>query len=211
MDSSNCGFFSAGRLAVVVLAACLGSTAAQALTPAAKAKPMLVDDFQGVDGLSRLGERWAEYSDSYTGGASKIKPTVVTTGKDANKAMRLNVTFGRGFAYPFGGVQTFLQKGGVPKDLRGYTGIKLRTRGEYVYTVRLLQAQVTDYNEFAAEVESKAEWTEVRIPFTQFAQSPFWGKQLQFDASGIRGVGIQVPGIPGSPPVELLIDDISFY
>lgn len=211
MDPKNSGFLSAGRFSVVLLVACLSTTAAHAVTPAVPARALLVDNFEGGDGLSRLGEKWAKYSDAYMGGSSDIEPVVITSGERSNKAMRLKVSFGRGFAYPFAGVQTFMQKGGVPKDLSGYTGVKLRTKGEYVYSIRLLTAKVTDYNEFAAEVESKRDWTEVMIPFTQFAQSPFWGKQVEFDASGIRGIGIQVPGIPGAPPIELLVDDVSFY
>lgn len=211
MKAFNKGWSSVGCLAVAVLAVGVGVSSAHAGKPAARAQALLVDDFQGPEGLSRRGEKWAPYSDSYMGGASKIDSSVATAGAAGNKALQLKVSFGKGFAYPFGGVQTFLQKGGVPKDMRGYTGIKLRAKGEYVYSVRLLTAQVTDYNEFAADVESKADWTEVRIPFIQFAQSPFWGKQIKFDAAGVRGIGIQVPGMPSAPPVQLLVDDISFY
>lgn len=172
--------------------------------------PLPVDNFEDPKGLSQQGQEWASYEDSHSGGQSTIAITRVPDA-DAGKAMQLSVKFGRGFAYPFGGAQTFLQKGGVPRDMHGYTGIKLRTKGEYVYNVRILLANVTDYNEFSAEVDSKKEWSEVKIPFTAFAQSPFWGKQVTFDASGVRAIGFHIAGIPGAPPVEIVVDDIAFY
>ena len=169
-----------------------------------------VDNFEDAKGLSQQGQEWASYDDSHSGGQSTIAIARVPNA-EAGKALQLTVKFGRGFAYPFGGAQTFLQKGGVPRDMRGYTGIKLRTKGEYVYNVRVLLANVTDYNEFSAEVDSKKEWSEVKIPFTAFAQSPFWGKQVTFDASGVRAFGFHIAGIPGAPPVEIVVDDIAFY
>lgn len=197
-----------GRLAAITLAACVLLVVAVPVLAANNA-PLIVDNFGHVDMVSNLGQKWDTYTDGFMGGTSKIDAKVVQDG--TNKVMRLAVKFGPGYPYPFAGIQTFLDKGGQPRDLSSYSGVEFRVKGDHPVTIQLLTAAVTDYNEFSAEADSTAEWSTVRIPFERFAQSPFWGKHVKFDAGGIRGIRVQALGIPGSPPAVIEIDDIRFY
>lgn len=197
-----------GRLAASALVMCVLSVAAAAAQGAGN-KPLVVDGFDQAGMVSALGQKWETYTDGFMGGKSEVDASVVQDG--ANKVLRLAVTFGPGYAFPFAGIQTFLDKGGQPRNLEGYSGVEFRVKGNHPVTIQLLTAVVTDYNEFSAEAKSTAEWSTVKLPFTRFAQSPFWGKQVKFDAKGIRGIRVQVQGIPAAPPAEIEIDDIRFY
>ena len=168
-------------------------------------KYMVMDDFNKST-TQKFAARWHIYTDSGASGDSEATFEVL-----AEHQLKLKGKFGKQFAYPFFGLRSFFNAGGTPVDLSAYKGIRLKTKGDYSFTVQVLTSTVTDGNEFSIDINASEKWHIVDIPFERATQSPYFGKQVSFSASKIRGLGIHVKGFPGAKSSAILIDEIGFY
>ena len=179
---------------------------------------LIIDNFEGAQSKSQLMIEWEKYTDSHAGGDSKIefainKVPADSTGEDQPEGhvASLHGHFGDGFSYPFFGMRTFFKKGGTPVDLSSYKGVWIRLKNENDFALQLLTANVTDYNEFSFTVSSSDEWKTLKIPFSVFEQSAFFGKKVGFSVEKIRGIVVHVTGAPETESEQIEIDQIAFY
>ena len=101
-----------------------------------------------------------------------------------------------------------LDAGGKPVDLSAYKAIRFYTKGDgKSHSVALNKASVTDYCDYSASFVSPADWTQVTIPFANFAQ-PNWGKQVEKKFNDVVKLSF-APGTPDSD-FDFKIDDVEF-
>lgn len=166
----------------------------------------VVDDFN--KGSSKnFSTRWQVYNDAGAGGDSKVVIDI----SEEKKQLKITGEFGKKFNYPFFGVRTFLNKGGTPVSFKDHKGIRIKFSSGFNFTLQVLTASVTDYNEFSYALNGTGEETALDIPFESFAQNPYFGQMVAFDASKIRGFGIQVNGFPGAAAQPIYIHEVGFY
>ncbi|MEM9555455.1 MAG: CIA30 family protein [Acidobacteriota bacterium] len=171
-----------------------------------------LDDFEDGDTEGLNGTPWNAHDDTYLdGGASTSAVSVVERGtEESSKALRIEGEVNDGFSAPFAGANLLLDAEGTGHDLSAYESLRFMVRGDGgTYLAQILIVQVQDFNEFSTSFRAPAEWTRVEIPFTQLKQSPYWGRQVEWSAEGIRGFAVQTASdTRGSFHLE--IDDIEF-
>ncbi|MFN3711238.1 MAG: CIA30 family protein [Alishewanella aestuarii] len=170
---------------------------------ASSADVVLIDRFDQEP--SAFHTRWQLYNDAGAGGDSRCQQQ-----STSSHVLEISGHFGQKFGYPFCGLRTFLNNSGTPIDASAYKGIQIRYKAQYNFTLQVLTAPVTDYNEFSAELPASQDWVTKDVLFSQFAQSPYFGKQVDFAASKVRGLGVHITGLPGQKFPPVYIDSISF-
>ncbi|WP_426196690.1 CIA30 family protein [Massilia sp. DWR3-1-1] len=188
-------------VATILLCVALTLSLAQAQAQDGGAPAYRLYRFAAADiaALQTYDDRWAKGDSS------------ITLAPAGGGVMQISARLGKRFAYPFAGVSMPFQAGGTPVDMRQYKGVRLQVRGEAVFKVQLLSANVTDNNEFASEVVSEKEWKTISLPFPSFAQSPYWGRAVAWDASALRGVNLHFDGMPGAPALQIEMRELSMY
>ena len=130
---------------------------------------MLLDDFSRDDQRSALGTRWSAMSDRVMGGVSDVRATRVPSAEGDRAHLHLagEVREVPGYGSP-GFVQLGLDLNGL--DATDYTGLRLVVRGDGQRYGAHLRTPDTrrPWQSWRGQFEASAEWTEVRLPFTDF-------------------------------------------
>lgn len=175
--------------------------------------PVLVDNFEDGNMSSALGSHWTIFNDNHMGGKSVISASVVNGGaKGSKKSLKLTGKVTTDFQYGgFAGIRAMFDEGGTPRDMTSYTGIQFYARGDgRKYRVEVMTAAVKDFNEYGKEFESTAAWKLYQFPFSQLAQSPYFGRKVKWTGTDVRGVVFITSGFP-IESYTLQVDDVTFY
>ncbi|TVQ94566.1 MAG: NADH:ubiquinone oxidoreductase [Deltaproteobacteria bacterium] len=128
---------------------------------------MLLDDFSRADERSALGTRWSAMSDRVMGGVSDVRAARVRSPHGDHLHLAGEVRDVPGYGSP-GFVQVGLELGGL--DASDYTGLRLVVRGDGQRYGAHLRTPDTrrPWQSWRGSFTASTEWTEVRIPFTDF-------------------------------------------
>jgi hypothetical protein len=179
--------------------------------PAAATPPSIrIDDFEDLDLEAAPGLSWTTIGDWLIGGTSTAAIAAVrpSPGNRSRGALRLDGHLRDGTKHPFAGVWTALRGDGVPCDLAGYSGLRLRVRGtpgRYQVGVRRMDGKAT--GNYMAPIEVTAAWTAAVVRFADLAQSPPAGEPTAFAPSGVTWLGITT-GEESPHDFTLEIDDV---
>ncbi|MEO7957098.1 MAG: glycoside hydrolase family 9 protein, partial [Fibrobacteria bacterium] len=147
-----------------------------------KATDIVVDDFEDLDTLNKVGGSWKIFTDKPTG-TSSTSPAVLTgaiaatVGEADSKGLSIRLVGGVGAARPFAGIRTTFSAAGTPVSLGASASsvvFDIKAAAGAVLMVELEQSDVTDGAypsrklEFANEV-----WNRFRLPLSSFVQ-PDW-------------------------------------
>lgn len=178
---------------------------------AAPAKDVLkVDDFES--GSPAFGAGWFEGCD--TNGVTKLSPVPFATlpggsPKSPGHCAGMKGHFGPMQApWPWALLSLTLDAGNKPVDLSAYSSIRFYTQGDGKgHTVALNKVAVTDYADYQSVFTSPSAWTQVTIPFADFAQ-PTWGKQVDKNFKDVTKLSFS-PNTPDGD-FDFKIDDVEF-
>ena len=96
-------------------------------------------------------------------------------------------------------------------DVKALRGVRFYARGDGSrYQIAVLTTVVHDGNEFGKEFVAPPEWTRIEVPFSQLAQSPFFGRQRRWTGTDVRGIQFGTAAAPLDAYI-LQVDEISFY
>ena len=96
----------------------------------------------------------------------------------------------------------------VTADARGFTGLALAVKGTPgTYIVQIGSALVTDFNFYNAYVQVGPEWTEFKIPFSDFKQESF-GAAVPWTGDQLTHVAV-FPILTGE--IAFTLDQVRFY
>jgi len=167
--------------------------------------PALVDDFERADGRTALDTMPLETEDAGSDHSHVVAERIVRSGND--HALLAAVHFGPA-AHPYIRVEIPVTHGAVELgDVSRYDGIQMDVRGEGQYRLLLKTYRVRQTDWFSADIPPSAEWTTVRIPFTEFKRE---NPGEAWDKRDLRSLVFQIMGDPdGRSALEL--DNISFY
>ncbi len=155
--------------------------------PADGTDSLLLDDFSRTDGVSRLGTRWQFFTDGVMGGRSTGSANIAQW--QGRRCLRLtgNVSLENNGGF----IQARLPVAGrwSSLDASPFTGVRLLVRGNGErYAVHLRTSQtVLPWQYYQAEFTATPEWTEVRLPFTDFKPG---GLRAGLDASRLKSVAL---------------------
>jgi hypothetical protein len=155
---------------------------------------------------------WTPFTDAELGGKSTAHCRVIDGGANGTrKALQMTGRVTTDFQHGFAGVSLMLDPQGRSWDMTALKGIRFYARGDGGhYQVSVLTAAVKDRNDFSKEFVAAKEWTLIEIPFSQLAQSPYFGEQVRWTGRDIRGVSFSTVDAPRDA-YELQVDEISFY
>jgi endoglucanase len=166
---------------------------------------IMVDDFEDGDNKPLLPGGWYSYTDG-PGGKSTLSFTGAADGAIAmngvgyqsQKSLEVAFTFDRGtLTYDaFVGWGASLATAAVPIDLSAYSGIAYDYLGS-AHRPRVENVNVTDHDEFGANLPASTAWKTVTLPFTSLAQEG-WGKKATFDATRCTNISFEARGATGT-------------
>ena len=154
-------------------------------------------------------EAWITVTDKWANGDSTISIDIAKVGQQS--ILSVKAKLGKKFGYPFVGARRYFSPGGVPTDMSSYKGVRLRVRGNRPFALRIQSSGVADHNDFAATVPVTENWSVVDLPFSTFSQNPYWGKQVAWNSTQLRGVVLFFDGLPGAPETVVDVSSIGFY
>jgi hypothetical protein len=191
--------------AVLVQVACLNSSNGDlgVNSPA----PRVIDDFERGDLTSAFGSQWATFTDEGLNGKSSASIELLEGGAaGSRKALRISGRVTTDFKHGFAGAGTLFQA-----DVATYHGIRFYARGDgQQYQVEVLCKAVKDHNEFAKQFAAAEDWTLIEVPFSQLAQSPWWGARAQWTGTDVTGISFRTVNAP-MVTYRLEIDELAFY
>jgi len=96
----------------------------------------------------------------------------------------------------------------INQDVSGYTGLAFAIKGTPgTYIVQLGSAEVTDSDNYNTYVQIAPDWTEFKIPFSQFSQEGF-GQAIPWNGKYISYIAFYA-NLNG--PINFSIDNVRFY
>lgn len=175
------------------------------LMPTAHAtSQMLIDDFTGPDGVSRIGTRWEGFTDRVMGGRSngRAAPAVIAGRQCLRLTGRVD-TRGGGFVQ----MALDLARDGAC-DATRFAGIVFDVYGNgETYNAHLRTTDVRWYDQsYRASFVAPAAWTTVRLPWAEFQPANI-DRQLRRD--GLMRIGLL--GWMRDFDVDLAIGRLAFY
>jgi len=170
-----------------------------------------IADFENGKTAIPGGSDWHTFSDKQPGGTSWARVLNVPDGANhTQRALRIEGKLTSQFIYPYAGAQAFFREGGIPEDVRKYTGIQFWVRGDgHSYSAAVITAAVTDYDYFSAPFRTNSDWTLVEIPFSQLKQTIPWGKRVQWTGTDARGIAFDGQAFNGD--FWFQVDEVRFY
>jgi hypothetical protein len=212
----NMRFFHIGLLIAMGLAQTGNSHGAEPTNRVAKASaPLAIADFENGKLVTKSGSAWVSFTDATLAGKSALNATVGSSGAGGSKgAMVLtgkltpDVQWG-GFA----GITGKISEDGSATNLSRFTGVQFMARGDgKAYRVVIGKENVKDSNHFSSEFQTKSEWTQIKVAFTELAQSEAFGTKVPWSADNITAVAFMAMGQPQETrEFKLEIDNVSFY
>jgi hypothetical protein len=172
----------------------------------------IVDDFEDGDTISLRNTQWKAFSDKVIGGKSESDMRIITGGADnSGKALSLTGKVTQDVQFGFVGAAVSVDPSGKGLDITRLKGLQFYVRGDgKTYLVQLTCKSVTDHNEFSYEFKTDKEWKRIKVPFTMFKQSPYFGQRVTWTGKDITGIIFQT-GAALYPTLRFEIDNISFY
>ncbi|MFN0066056.1 MAG: CIA30 family protein [Limisphaerales bacterium] len=189
-----------------VAVACLGTLLAFGALAAASAKaPLLLDDYSDA----KLNKHGA--------GRLLIQDKEVGSSSQATQKCENGVLVVKGDLVPGRGVPAFislvslLSADGSPKDMTGYTGIRLRvkvTKG--ILCVQVGSSEITnfDYHTGTPIAGQRGEFQEVRIPFKDLKRA--WSEPIPLNLKSITSVNLVSFGM-AKDAFGYEVDELGFY
>lgn len=96
----------------------------------------------------------------------------------------------------------------INQDVSGYTGLAFAIKGTPgTYIVQLGSAEVIDSDNYNTYVQIAPEWTEFKIPFSQFNQEGF-GQAIPWNGKYVSFIAFYA-NLSG--PINFTIDNVRFY
>jgi peptidoglycan/xylan/chitin deacetylase (PgdA/CDA1 family) len=177
----------------------------------APAKDVLkVDDFES--GAPSFGGGWWEGCD--TNGVTKLSPmpfAALAGGSPRSPGHSAGMKGHLGpmqAPWPWAMLSLGLDAGGKAVDLSAYKAVRFYTKGDgKTHAVALNKASVTDYCDYQGDFASPSDWTQVTLPFSDFAQAS-WGKQLEKKFNDV----VKLTFLPGAADADFdyRVDDVEF-
>lgn len=165
----------------------------------------VLDDFSEAD-QTLTGAARMVITDQQMGGQSRADSNV----SDGVMAVTGELKPGRG-APGFVSVPLLLLPDAQPKDLTGYTGIRLRIKVmQGMLSVQAASAAITnfDFHTSAPIVRESDDFQEVRIAFKTMKRA--WSEQTPLDLSTITSINLVAVGMaPGA--FAYVVDEVGFY
>jgi endoglucanase len=147
-----------------------------------KATDVVVDDFEDLDTLNKVGGSWKIFNDKPTG-TSTTSPALMTgtlfagVGEAESKGLSIRLVGGPGAARPFVGIRTTFIATATPVSLGASAAsviFDIKSAAGSVLMVELEQSNVTDGAYPARKLEFlNASWNRFRLPLSSFTQ-PDW-------------------------------------
>ena len=167
--------------------------------------PLLLDDYSDPK-LNKAGVERLLVNDATAGSKSQA------TQKCGNGVLQV-----KGDLVPGRGVPAFISQvsllaaGGKPKDLTGYTGVRLKvnvTKG--ILCVQVGSAEITnfDYHTSTPIAGKRGEFQEVRIPFKELRRA--WSEQTALNLKTLTSVNLVSFGM-AKDAFAYEVDEIGFY
>ena len=127
-----------------------------------------VDDFDALDGRTRLGTLRVNATDFGTDNTRMLFDTIARP--DGGKAISIHARMSDK-ARPYAQLVLPLSRGAVePVDASGFRGVRFDARGDGRYRLIVTIQAVRDFSQFAAAFDAGAEWKQVEVPFTALAR-----------------------------------------
>ena len=168
-----------------------------------------VDDFES--GSPSFGAGWFEGCD--TNGVTKLAPVPFATLTGGSPQSPGHCAGMKGHFAPMQApwpwaLLSLALSGSGPMDLSGYKAVRFYTKGDgKSHAVALDKASVTDYCDYTANFISPADWKQVTLPFSDFAQAT-WGKQVEKKFNDVTKLSFS-PGTPDAD-FDFKVDDVEF-
>jgi imidazolonepropionase-like amidohydrolase len=158
-----------------------------------------VDDFESRNGLSRLGTRWVNSTDTGTDHSRMQFGRILR--KPGDHALAVMAEMSEKDA-PLVRVVVPLRPGGVePADVTRYKGIRFDARGDGEYALVAVSRSVRSGDVDRVLFDAEGNWRTVKVPFSKFAK---WSGNdvLTFEFEIAR---------PAGTKAWLELDDVRFY
>jgi hypothetical protein len=157
-------------------------------------EPFLLDDFRGTPGISRLGTRWAAFTDGVMGGLSRMEAWLDEL--DGERCMRFAGDVRLENRGGFIQVALPLVVDGHAFDARHFRAIALRVRGSGAGFQAHLRTTATGrpWQYFKATFEAGEAWTTLELPLSRFQARP---TPMAFDPGALTRLGIVAYGHAG--------------
>jgi hypothetical protein len=172
------------------------------------------------DGLSSGdGAKWKGVNDEGAGGSSTITVEGVEGGAAGTKRalhIKGHVKLAD-FPFPFAGARVpfgaIVNGEATPLSIKNYQGLEFWAKGDgKEYFVRMLSADVQDYNYHHFVFRAGKDWQKFRVPFSQFVQFE-WGDAKPWSGERIKGLMITNYNAPGEEAgaIEFSLDEVSLF
>lgn len=173
----------------------------------------LVDDFHDGNTSSELGTAWEAIAS--TGNTASIVPEPggfrgPALGVTAFRAEAATASQVVGVRVPLTQTPRVADpnRSGITADEREMTGLALALKGRPgTYIVQIGSDAIADADHYNAYVQAGAEWTEYKIPFSDFKQEGF-GAAVPWTGSGLTHVAVY-PMLTGD--ASFAVDQVRFY
>jgi hypothetical protein len=156
-------------------------TPGEALKPEGKGKArrLRLDDFQDGDLVNALRSPWSAQMDNNGLGTRLDGQPLRLTVSGTAQSLGLRGHFGHNRApWPYALLATGFNPGQEPVDLRAFTRLRFRARGDgKAMEVVLRRRAVTDYGDFRATVTPGADWQSFELALEDFRQ-PGWAEPV---------------------------------
>jgi hypothetical protein len=172
---------------------------------ASAADTLLIDDFGGAGGLSRLGTPWRLVTDRVMGGASSGRLSRAEIDGRRALCLRGEVSLENNGGF----VQAALDLAAEGYlNANAYTGIRILVRGNgESYNLHLKTAEVRlPWQSYRSRFRAGTEWREIRLPFDGFEPHRIG---VPLDAGNLRSLGLVAIGRAFT--AELCVAEVGLY
>lgn len=165
------------------------------------------------------GTTWKGVNDEGAGGSSTVKVDDVEGGAAGSR----RALHAKGqvkladFPFPFAGVRVpfgpIANGEATPMSITNYQGLEFWAKGDgKEYFVRMLSADVQDYNYHHFVFRAGKDWQKFRVPFAQLVQFE-WGDAKPWSGERMKGLMITNYNAPGEEagPIEFYLDEVSLF
>lgn len=159
-----------------------------------------------LNGLDKMPAYTIISTDAAMGGTSEITPSLK---KDNGTYIHLE---GKVVPKGYVGFATLCfslakDEKSSPVDISAYSAVEFEEKGNgEAYNLMLISSLVKDYNYHMAPFTSSKEWKTIRIPFSDFKQSPFFGTKIDLNLKTIKMFCVSATG--KAYPIDLDIKNI---
>lgn len=144
-----------------------------------RAEPWSIEDFEQPNGTS--GGFWFEFDKNPLGTKAEPNPFKLEAGGalgSSSAAHIYGVLGSNRQPWTWVQLQLFLDRGKQPQNLAEFKSLRFWAKGDGGrYGAALVKRAVKNYDHFHYEFTAPREWTEFRVPLTEFTQAG-WGEKL---------------------------------